>query len=122
MIGKSRWAISLGYIPLAGSGPEPAFTSRDQISLLNTTSRDLHTRWTIYYASTDPIEGYEIAVPARRVRKVRVNDLIFPEAIPLEIPYGIVVDSDGPIVVQLLRLDSGHSAHAILGANGFAGS
>lgn len=121
MTGKSRWVIALGDIPLTSSGREPELTSRDQISLLNTTVRDLHTRWTIYYRSTDPIRGYEVALSARRVRRVRVNDLIFPEAIPLEIPYGIVIESNGPIVVQVLRLDSGPPAHAIFGANGFAG-
>lgn len=43
---------------------------------------------------------------SRRIRHVRVNDLIDPEAIELDRPYGCVLRSPVPVVVQFLRQDT----------------
>lgn len=34
-IGKRRWTIAGGHIPLGSNGMEPEFTSRDEIAVLN---------------------------------------------------------------------------------------
>jgi hypothetical protein len=41
------------------------------------------------------------------VRNARFNDLIDPEALPLDTPYAAVIEANVPIVVQFGRLDSG---------------
>jgi hypothetical protein len=52
------------------------------------------------------------------VCQTRINDLIDPEAVPLGVPYGLVVRSDVPVVVQLSRLDTRAAEVAITIVNG----
>ena len=112
-IGHTRWVIPGGRIPATGTGREPAFTSRDELWLLNTGDLDAAIEATIYYDEFDPIGPFAIAVSARRVRCVRVNDLIDPEAIRLETNYAAVISSNVPIVVQVARYDTRQPAQAM---------
>ncbi|MGD9740365.1 MAG: sensory rhodopsin transducer [Bauldia sp.] len=108
-IGARRWAIAGGHIPVESHGPEPAFTSRDQLSILNTGADGASLAITVFHPDRDPVGPYEITVPARRVRRIRVNDLIFPEAVELGRPYALVIESDRPLVIQFTRFDSSGS-------------
>lgn len=105
-LGKTIWAFSDGFIPLDSIGPEPANTSHDRLSILNTTLNEAHVELMIYFEDQDPKGPYKIDVKAQRVRHFRLNDLIDPEAIPLQVPYGCVITSDFPIIVQFGRLDT----------------
>jgi hypothetical protein len=118
-IGRTIWAIPGGHIPLLSTGHEPEFTSRDQLCLLNTNDRDARIEITIFYRDREPVGPYPLQVPARRTRHVRLNDLIDPEAIPLDTDYGIIIESDVPIVVQFTRLDSGRMENAGMSAVAF---
>ncbi len=62
-----------------------------------------------------------MTVAARRVRAVRFNDLINPEAIPMGVDYAAVVESDVPVVVQHIRLDSRRAEGSMFSSLGFAG-
>jgi hypothetical protein len=44
---------------------------------------------------------------------VRFNDLIDPQALPLDTPYACIIRSDEPVVVQFTRRDTGQPANAI---------
>ena len=121
IIGRTTWAIAGGRIPLRSTGPEPEFTSRDELFLLNTGDAEAHVELTIYYADRDPRGPYRLDIGSRRVRSVRFNDLIDPEAIPLGVDYGVVVSSDVPVVVQFARVDTSQSALALMGTIAFAG-
>jgi hypothetical protein len=110
-IGKKVWAIPGGNIPLEQTGDEPDFTSHDSLWMLNTTDEDAQVEITIYYADREPIGPYPIEVEARRVRQVRFNDLIDPEAMPLETDYGAVVEASVPIVVQFTTMDTRQAAN-----------
>ncbi|MBB3038785.1 sensory rhodopsin transducer [Hoyosella altamirensis] len=112
-IGHRRWAFTAGNIPAHGTGPEPEFTSRDELCILNAGSADACAAVTVYFADRDPVGAYRIMVPAARVRHVRINDLIEPEAVPLTVPYAMVVTCGAPIVVQVRRLDTRQSALAL---------
>lgn len=90
-------------------------TSHERIALLNTGDRDLIASITFLYEDRDPIGPYRLTVAARRVRQVRVNDLIDPEAVPLDTPYGCIVEADAPIVVQFSRQDTSGLATARVG-------
>jgi hypothetical protein len=120
-IGRTIWAIAGGRIPLQSAGPEPEFTSRDELLLLNAGEGEAHVELTIYYADRDPQGPYRLAVGARRVRCVRFNDLIDPEAMPLGVDYGVVAISDVPVVVQYARVDTSQSALALMGTIAFGG-
>ena len=118
-IGRRVWAIPGGRIPLHSTGSEPEFTSRDELFLLNTGDGEARVELTIFYADRDPRGPYLLVVEARRVRCVRFNDLIDPEALPLGVDYGVVVESDVPVVVQFARIDTGQQALALLGTIAF---
>lgn len=118
-IGRKRWAIPGSNIPLNQTGPEPEFTSRDTLWMLNTTDDDARISITVYYADREPAGPFELEVQARRVRKVRFNDLIDPEAIPLETDYAAVVESTAPIVVQQTQMDTRQAANTRTSSLGF---
>lgn len=111
-IGRCIWAFAAGFVPARGTGPEPAFTSRDQFGILNAGHELANVRLEVVYAQRAPVTGYRIGVAPRRMRALRVNDLIFPEAVRLEEAYGLVWRSDRPVVVQLVRQDTRAAALA----------
>lgn len=120
-IGRTRWACSGGPIPVSGSGPEPPFTPHDRLGLLNAGDEVAHVRITLHYVDGGPVGPYPISVAPRRVRQLRLNDLIDPVAMPLEAAYAAVIASDVPIVVQLTRQDTRRRTLALTGTVAFAG-
>lgn len=110
-IGKRRWAIPGGDVPTDSTGPEPEMVSHDRLCLLNTGEEMASVEVTLRYADHEA-GPYPLTVAPRRVRHVRVNDLIDPYAPPLGEAYGAVVESDVPIVVQFSRGDSRQSENA----------
>lgn len=118
--GRRRWAISAGWMPAQGCGREPEFTSRDCLRVLNSGSEVANVRVMVVYAARDPAGPYRLAVAPRRLRRVRVNDLIFPEAVRLEEAYGLAIESDQPVVVQFTRMDTRARANAGLMATAWS--
>lgn len=94
-------------------------TSHDLLCVLNAEERDANVDVTVFYSDREPVGPYRLTVPARRVRHLRFNDLIDPEAIPLDAPYAALVTADVPIVVQYLRQDTRQQANALLGMIAF---
>jgi hypothetical protein len=113
-IGKKTWAIPEGYIPGYSNGPAPDFTSHEAACILNTGNEDAHVEITIYFSDKDPIGPYKIAVPAKRTKHIRFNNLTDPAPIPLETDYSSVFVSDVPVVIQHTRLDSRQEANALI--------
>lgn len=112
-IGCRTWAAPGGCIPPATTGREPGCTSRDELFILNASRKDARVELTIYYPDRDPVGPYKLQVQAQRMRCVRFNDLIDPEALPLDTPYATVIRSDEPVVVQFARRDTSQAANAI---------
>ena len=112
-IGHKRWVVPGGRIPAHGTGREPDFTSRDELWILNTGDRDAEIEATIYYEEFEPARPFKLTIPARRVRCVRVNDLIDPEAVRLETNYAAAIRSTVPIVVQIARYDTRQPAQTM---------
>ncbi|RJN31243.1 sensory rhodopsin transducer [Nesterenkonia natronophila] len=105
-LGRRTWVFSAGFAPSQSTGFEPEFTSRNTLCLLNTGQKATCVKLKVYYEEAEPVGPYEILVAAQRVKHQRINDLIEPEAVYLDQPYGLVVESDEPIVAQLYYLDS----------------
>ena len=120
-IGAKVWAIPGGHVPLLSSGQEPRDTSCDELCVLNAGSADTQLQLTIYYSDQAPVGPYPLTVPAQRVRHVRFNDLIDPQALPLDTPYAVVVIADHPVVVQFTRRDTSQAANAIATTLAFPG-
>ena len=112
-LGHRRWVIPGGWIPAGGTGSEPEFTSRDELWLLNTGSRPAEIEITIYYQDQAPVGPFPLAVAGERVRCVRINDLIEPEAVRLEVAYAAVIRATEPILVQIARYDTRQPAQAM---------
>jgi hypothetical protein len=113
-IGKQAWLIAGGFIPLASHGPEPELTGHEKLAILNLADAPAKVTMTLFFEDHAPAAGYELTVPARRVSKVRFNDLIDPRPLPLERRYACLVRSSVPVVVQLSGLDSSHRRAARL--------
>lgn len=113
-IGRTRWAISGGDVPVESTGPEPEMVSRDEVCLLNVGEEMATAELTLHYADGRKAGPYSLSVAAERVRHVRVNDLIDPYAPPLGEAYGIVVEATAPIVVQFTRQDTRQTENATL--------
>lgn len=99
-VGKTRWAIAAGYIPMQSKNEEPYLTSCNRISVLNTGSKMTNIRITIFFEDRESVGPFRLEVGPERLRRFRVNDLIFPEAVPLQTNYSAVIDADSPVVVQ----------------------
>ncbi|MBA2665202.1 MAG: sensory rhodopsin transducer [Bradymonadaceae bacterium] len=121
IIGRTSWAIVGGNIALDQSGPEPDFTSRDSLSMLNLGAEDAQVEITIFYVDREPVGPYKLALAARRVREVRFNDLIDPEAIPLCTHYAALVEANVPIVVLFSRVDTRQAENARTASMAFPG-
>ncbi|KMQ50067.1 hypothetical protein CHISP_3021 [Chitinispirillum alkaliphilum] len=119
-IGAMVWAISGGHIPLNSSGHEPEFTSRDELKLLNTNDKDVHCEIEVYYSGGRGVKMRPLMVGAKRLRVLRLNDLIDPVPVPLGKDYGCVVRCEMPLVVQFSRLDSTTIKRAITGCVPFS--
>jgi hypothetical protein len=104
--GSKLWAITGGHIPAESTGSEPQRSSRDMLCLLNTGDRIAHVSLAIYYADKEPVKPYEITVAARRMRNIRFNDLIDPEAILLATDYACLLSSDVPVIAGFTKIDS----------------
>lgn len=118
-LGATVWVFPAGRIPPDSTGREPEFTSRDELCILNTGTDPAQLTITVFHDDQDPVGPYEIEVAAQRVCRVRVNDLIDPEAVPYDTPYGLVVRSDREVVVQHLHLDTRRAEDSLFVASGF---
>ena len=120
-LGRLRWAIPEGYIPSGSVDPnKPALLSHEDACLLNASDRDAEVLITLYFEDREPVGPYRIALPARRTKHLRFNDLTQPERVPRDTPYSAVIESSVPIVVQHTRLDSRHPNIALLSTIAFA--
>jgi hypothetical protein len=114
-IGRREWIVG-GCIPVRSTGPEPEFTSHDKLCVLNAGDRMASVRIFLQHADREPVGPYRITIAPRRVRHFRLNDLIDPMAMPLEVAYSAVIRADVPIVVQLTAQDSRQRELARAGA------
>jgi len=120
VIGRRRWAIAEGYIPKGSHGPAPSMTSHETVCVLNASDQEARIEITIFYADRDPVGPYRVAIPPRRTKHVRFNDLTDPEPIPHGTDFASIIESATPVVVQHTRLDSRQAENALMTTIAFA--
>jgi hypothetical protein len=118
-VGHRRWVMPAGHMPLRATGHEPEFTSRAQLSILNAGPEAAAIVIRVYFEDREPLGPFRLRVEGRRARAVRFNDLIDPQALPLETPFAAVLESDVPVVVQFTRQDTSQAACALTGTMAF---
>jgi hypothetical protein len=119
-IGRKHWAIAEGYIPSQSSFSEPTLVSHETACILNAGDKAAHVRITIYFADREPVGPYRVTVSPRRTLHLRFNDLTDPAPIPRDTAYSSVFESDMPIIVQHIRLDSRHAEVSLLSTIAYA--
>lgn len=118
-IGTKKWVIPGGYIPFKSTGREPELLSQDRISVLNAGRETATLNITIFYGDDEVVEHAPVKVQGERIRKIRINDLINPFPVILEKEYAIMIESDVPVVVQFLRMNTGQDSLALMGTMAF---
>ena len=105
MHGKTHWYIPDAYLPSSGLGE--FWEGHESVCVLNAGTVDATLTFTFFFANRDPIENVTVVVPARRDRHLGLHK---PEdfdglLLPRDVPYGIGIESDQPVIVQYSRLD-----------------
>lgn len=113
-IGETRWVLPGGRVPVDSTGPEPEMVSHETLCVLNAGSEAATLEITLQYANGREAGPYPLTVAPERVRHVRINDLIDPYAPPLGRDYGLVLESNVPVVVQWRRQDTRQAENATL--------
>jgi len=122
-IGSRIWTIPDAYLPAVGPPGAPGYIGHESLCVLNAGPRDAHLAISLLFADRPAQRGIRVTVPAERCRHIRFDK---PEelggfVVPRETPYGLVVESDEPVVVQHSRLDVTQPNMAFLSAIGHAG-
>jgi hypothetical protein len=115
--GATVWLIPDGYLPRGGTG----FASHEAVCILNTGRSDAHVVLTAYFADRPPAVSRPVTVRAESDVHLHLD---VPEevgglAIPAETPYGLRVESDRPVVVQMSRMDTRLGGMALFTSLGF---
>lgn len=118
-IGKLDWAFSAGRIPLESTGKEPEFISHDKIAVLNTSEEEALLELFIFYENEQPVGVFELKIKPRRLRKIRINDLIDPTVINLDRNYSCFIKASIPVVIQFSRINSATKETAEMGTMAF---
>lgn len=103
--GKRHWYIPDAYLPSSGAGEK--WEGHESVCMLNVSDEDAHVTMTLFFEDRPPVEITGVVLAARSNRHVGMHK---PEQlggvdVPRDVPYGIAVESDQPIIVQYSRLD-----------------
>ena len=103
--GAKRWYIPDAYLPSCGKGQK--WEGHESVCILNVGRKDAHVRMGLFFEDRPPVENVTVLVKARSDRHVGMHkpEQLGGVVVPRDVPYGIVVESDVPIVVQYSRLD-----------------
>jgi hypothetical protein len=118
--GRRRWAIAEGY--LAGDGEtvtdEEHRSKHETLFLLNAGDDPAHVALSIYFSDRDPVGPFEYTVEPRRTLQLTLAEI---EAIPRDLDFASLVESDAPIVVLATRRRTSEPDAAPLTQIAFAG-
>lgn len=120
--GATQWYIPDAYLP--GSGRGRKWEGHESVCILNVGGRDAQIRLSFFFEDRPPAEDIEVIVKARSCRHVGMHK---PEQlggfeVPRDVPYGIAVESNEPVVVQYSRLDVTQPNFTLMTTIPYAGS
>jgi hypothetical protein len=103
--GSRTWLIPDAYLPAAG--PPGAYQGHESLCVLNTGPRTATVRIHFYFADRPAVKDVTVRIGAERCLHVRFDrpEMLGGFVVPREVPYGLKVESDEPVVVQHSRLD-----------------
>ncbi len=103
--GKKKWYIPDAFNPSTGQGEK--WESHDCVSILNVGEQDAKVRFAFYFEDREPVEDIYVTITGRHCKHVQMNrpELLGGYAVPRDVPYAIMVESDVEIIVQYSRMD-----------------
>jgi hypothetical protein len=118
--GAYVWTIPDAYMPKRG--PEGEYVGHESLCVLNTGGSLVTLLVGFYFADRPPHLGVKLSVPAERCIHFRFDkpEQLGGYVVPREVPYGLRVQSDLPVVVQHSRLDVTQPNMAFLSTMGHA--
>ena len=110
--GQKQWMIPDGYIPPVSTGQ---LESHESVCVLNLNEEEVRITIDAYFEDRDPMLGMETVVPGLRTKHIRTASLRSgSEAIPVGVPYAMVVHASAPVFVQYSRLDATQAENALM--------
>lgn len=103
--GALTWLIPDAYLA-APADDDEAMKNHEAVCILNVSPDDARLKIDFYFEDHAPVENIEITVPAKRCPHIRLDkkEQIGGCEIPFDVPYGMRIRSDVPIVVQYSRM------------------
>ena len=103
--GKKTWLIPDAFLHSVSMNDQ---VSHEAICVLNTSDTDAAIQLTLYFEDRDKIMDFTAHCGAGKTHHIRLDRIRSSkgEAIPRDIPYAILVESNIEIVVQYSRLDT----------------
>lgn len=111
MHGARRWYFPDGYLSIGKKGHN---TSHESLCILNANEKVAHVRVKVFFSDRDPLE-FQIEIPPLRDVHLRMESF----GLPRGTPYGLMLESDLPIVAQLSRLDVGNGRYTLMASSGY---
>lgn len=108
-----RWRIPDAMIPSQSSGGQ---TSHESICVINDTLDSQVFVISTLFEGMPPQRSQEIAIPSQSCHHLRTDDpaRVGGLIVPVGVPYGLVITSDGPLGIQYSRLDTTGGAYAFM--------
>ena len=110
--GKKIWLIPDAFYNSQSTGQ----VSHEAVCVLNTSNEDAVINLTLYFEDRDKMCGFEAHCPAERTHHIRMDKLRSKtgEAVPMDVPYAILAESNVEVVVQYSRLDTSQAEMALM--------
>ncbi len=116
MHGAKRWYFPDGYLP---EGEKNGLSSHESICILNANEEDAEVKITLFFEDEDPI-SFRVTVPSKRDIHIRLDkEEIIGFKLPRGKPYGIMLESNVPIVAQLSRMDVSEDRYTLMTTIGY---
>ena len=118
-IGKKCWIVPDGYIPQLTENDENnqnGYVSHECACILNTGPKDAQIELRIFFENAEPVTVKDLIVAAQRCWHLRMDELKKGGKLLIErgVPYGLVINSSEPVVVQMSRLETTQNNMAFL--------
>ncbi len=106
-LGARTWTIPDAYLPAIGPKGKPGYVGHESLCVLNTRARAAQLRIGLYFADREPMTTPVLTIEPGRFFHLRFDDPVQLGGlvVPREVPYGLRVESNVPVVVQHSRLD-----------------
>jgi len=110
--GKKVWLIPDAFYNSQSIGQ----VSHEAVCVLNTSDVDATITMTLYFEDRDKMEGFVAHCPAGRTHHIRMDKLraVCGAAVPMDVPYAIMAESNVEVVIQYSRLDTSQAEMALM--------